>query len=325
MGADGFWGNCNMGTPRSAEALNTALITRDNQVSWVSDDDAYSFIEKLADTKGYAGGLEGTFNKYYEGDVNAFLKNTDKDNSGKHASCVLSMTLVGTPNEMLNALTHRQVTSGFVPRFITAFGDPRVVTKDTLFPRQRTGEAAHQTVDPHLQLLSDDVKAHQRTFKAWMRGSSRVPIVLTETAQKRLAKALLDARSFYVQHPQAELIESSMVRVDAIIWKAAALIAMSRGSKIIDVGDVLVAVEASEEWVPNMVRLIDGIAANDWVAQCDEVAAVIKVRPLSKASLYRRFKNKKSFELDQVTDSLLSQGRVLYDQSQAKWISKEEK
>jgi len=318
LNKDEFWGGVAVGKPSSGEALNGVLLGRDSLVSWVSDDDAYSFLEKLSDTKGYAGGLEGRFNDYYEGRVNAFQKSTDKDSSGKHADCNLSMTLIGTPKEMVDALTRRQVTSGFVPRCIIAYGDPRIVDRDSLTPKQRTGDAAHQELDPHIAALAAKMAYRMHRYS----GNRKTPIIATEAALLRLRDAREQSRLNLSDHPQADLIDSSLVRIDASMWKAAALIAMSRGSDIIVTDDVLVAVEAAEEWIPNMVKLVEDIASNDWVAQVSEVSKTISQKPLTRAALYRRFEKYKKFELDQITEALEAQGRARFDNH--KWVSLEE-
>ena len=318
LGKDLFWGECAVGKPSSGEALNNVLLGMDGEVSWVSDDDAYSFLEKLSDTKGYAGGLEGRFNDYYEGRVNAFQKTTDKDHSGKHADCNLSSTLIGTPKEMVDALTRRQISSGFIPRHIIAYGDPRIVDRDSLTPKQRTGDAAHRELDPHIVELAELMKRCEARFN----GQRKTPIIATDSALLRLRNAREQSRILLADHPQADLIDSSLVRIDASMWKAAALIAMSRGSETIVLDDVLVAVEAAEEWIPNMVKLIEDIASNDWVAQVAEVAKVISQKPLTKTGLYRRFEKYKKFELDQITEALEAQGRARFDNH--KWVSLEE-
>jgi len=71
-----------------------------------------------------------------------------------------------------------------------------------------------------------------------------------------------------------------------------------------------------------MVKLIEDIASNDWVAQCAEVSKIISQKPLTRAALYRRFEKYKKFELDQITEALEAQGRARFDNN--KWVSLEE-
>jgi len=146
------------------------------------------------------------------------------------------------------------------------------------------------------------------------------PVRQTKAAMERLSKARRDLFVPYAGHPLAQtMIEPSMLRMGISMWKCAALIALSRGSKTIEVDDVLVAVRAAEEWVPNLIKLMEGVASNDWTAQLDKVLLYIqKNGSVSKAETYRQFKDM-GFQLDNVTKSLVQQKLIKDNNGTGKW------
>ena len=127
-----------------------------------------------------------------------------------------------------------------------------------------------------------------------------------------------------------DIINPSLVRMGVTIRKCATLLAVSDGRKTTELIDVLKAIEASEEWVKNLMIVARKINASDFERACDEVESFVnsKEDKVKLEFVNRRFKAWRVRDLQEAIGALASQGRIkeVMD-SGAKWlvVNKKEK
>jgi len=308
-----------IGGDPSPEAMHKKMIERDGEVTFFNLDEGDQLFEKMSQKGGYSAGLQQKITDWYEGRVSGRLRVGDED-GGKSAKGYLVVWLMGVPHKIMGSLTRSQVEDGFIARFIPYFGNPRKITDKSLETAEQSDDEVALGYDPYVKAMATELQHHVTSLRLSRFDMQPHPVRQTKAAMERLSKARRDLFVPYAGHPLAQtMIEPSMLRMGISMWKCAALIALSRGSKTIEVDDVLVAVRAAEEWVPNLIKLMEGVASNDWTAQLDKVLLYIqKNGSVSKAETYRQFKDM-GFQLDNVTKSLVQQKLIKDNNGTGKW------
>jgi len=308
-----------IGGDPSPEAMHKKMIERDGETTFFNLDEGDQLFDRMSQKGGYSSGLQQKITDWYEGRISGRLRIGDED-GGKSAKGYLVVWLMGVPEKIMGSLTRGQVEDGFIARFIPYFGNPRNITAQSLETAEQDDDEISLGYDPYVKAMSSELQHHVTTLRLSRFDMQPHPIRQTPEARDRLSKARRDLFVPYAGHALAQsMIEPSMLRMGISMWKCAALIAMSRGSKLIEVDDVLVAVRAAEEWVPNLIKLMEGVASNDWTAQLDKVLQFVQKREsVSKAETYRQFKDM-GFQLDNVTKSLMQQKLIKENNKDGKW------
>lgn len=308
-GKDSF-DDMDIGGDPSPEAIHRKLIERSGDLSWFNTDEADQILARMRDTKGYSSGLESKLTDWYEGRVGKRLRNSDPD-SDKSATTYLNMWLMGTPVRVLGAFDRKQIESGFLARFITAFGNPRKITDSSLETREDTEEAVVLGYNPYVRELAEEMAEMRRKLARRRIAGRLIPVRQNSAAKARLSEARQAMHRAYRDHRMWDLLEPMMVRMGDNVWKAAALIALSNGRYDIVEADVLVALRSAETWLENLVKLVEGVSANDWSREVDKVHEFISKRAkVSEARLYSQFNDKKKHEMDAITESLKAQKKI---------------
>lgn len=296
----------NLGGNPSPEALHGELLKRDGGVQWFNTDEADQLLVKLNGVKAnYSDGLQGMLTDFYEGHVPPMLRRSDP-NSGKSGSCNLIQWLMGTPSSVLPLLRPKQVESGFLARYLTAFGDPPRMLPDSLRPRLATSEAALRSgFSPYVQALAEDYI----TLLGTRSTVNQEPMTSTDDVLDRIGQANVFMHDHFRKHRNYEaMLRPCLVRISDSILKATALIALSEGRHKMVMSDALIALHAAQEWLENLMLLIDGIQSNEWSLLVDKVyAAISKRKRIPTFEVSRQFADLSPKDLAMVIQSLTDQ------------------
>lgn len=307
-----------IGGDPSPEALHKKMIERDGEVTWFNLDEGDQLLARLTEKNGYSTGLQQKLTDWFEGRVGARLRMSDTE-SAKNAKAYLVLWLMGTPTAIMANLQPKQVESGFLARFVTYFGNPRRISEASLETDEQDDEEIALGYDPYVRQFAVE-QAFVKRVRFFTADGSTVPIRQSKAAKARLTKARIDMFKPYQGHRLADLLEPTLIRTGMNMWKVAGLVAMSRGSSTIEVEDVLVAVEQAEEWLPNLVRLMEGVVSSEWTQEVEKVFEWVKQHgSVSKAATYRKFNSKMDFEVDNLTRSLVNQKRIRDNGREGTW------
>jgi len=311
------WGSTDIGGDPSPEAIHQKMLDQDGEPTFFNLDEGDQLFERMSQKGGYSTGLQQKITDWYDGHVGGRLRIGD-ESTGKSAKAYLVVWLMGVPEKIMGSLTRGQVEDGFIARFIPFFGGDRKVTRESLMTEEQDDSEVSLGYDPFVRELAEELKMTVVGLRQSRRMGLSLPIRQSEEAKLRLSQARHDLIQLHKGHDLASMVEPSMLRVADSMWKAAALSAMSRGSVIIQLDDVLVAARAAEEWVANLITMMRGVAANDWTAQLDRVFLFVKEKgAVSKPVLYRKFADM-GFVLDNVTKSLENQSLMRLNKEK-KW------
>lgn len=301
-----WFAHLNIGGNPSPEALHAELLKRDSETAWFNTDEADQLLVKLGGNKGnYSDGLQGLLTDLYEGNVPPMLRRSDP-NSGQSGTCNLIQWLMGTPSAVLPLLRPRQVESGFVARYITAFGDPPHLEPESLRPRLSTSEFALRSgINPYIRALAEDYRVLFENRSPHVHNA----MTASDAVLDRIGRANVLLHEHHRRHRNYEtMLRPCLMRISDSILKATALIALSEGRYEMRMSDALIALHAAQEWLDNLLVLIEGIQSNEWSQLVDRVYEVIaKRKKIPTYEVSRVFSELSPKDLAQVIQSLQDQ------------------
>lgn len=300
----------NIGGNPSPEALHAALLKRDGGVAWFNTDEADQLLVKLTGQRNsYSDGLQGMLTDYYEGIIPPMLRrgNPEAEQGG---TCNLVQWLMGTPSGIIPLLRPQQVETGFLARYLTVFGDPPHIDDESLIPRSSRNEFAMRTgVNPYVRALAEDYKSLFQMRPT--RGYNAVN--LPDEVLNRIGQANIAMHAHFRGNRNYEqMIRPCLMRISESILKCTALIALSEGRYDAVLTDALIALNAVEEWLGNLLALIDGIQSSEWSQLVDKVWTVIaKRKRIPTYELARTFGELPPRDLTMVIQALKDQKRIV--------------
>ena len=318
----------NLGGNASPNALGEKLIERDGKVSLFNKDEAHGLFKQWA-TQDWTSGMMEDLALLYDGVVPPMLRVGKKEMS-KVAKTQFVMHLMGTPEEIARALNREMFKSGFLARFMWSIGEPRTLSKEAVIEEDSDGTEIKLGFEPMARQWAAEFSEIKRQLRSDA-SSSKISIGITKQAADRMTQVKWDLANL-VKKSDAnwDIINPSLVRMGVTVRKCATLLAISDGRKTTELIDVLKAIEASEEWVKNLMIVARKINASDFERACDEVESFVnsKEDKVKLEFVNRRFKAWRVRDLQEAIGALASQGRIkeVMD-SGAKWlvVNKKEK
>ena len=300
----------NLGGNASPNALGEKLIERDGKVSLFNKDEAHGLFKQWS-TQEWTSGIMEDLALLYDGTVPPMLRMGKKE-MGKTAHTQFVMHLMGTPEEMTRSLNREMFKSGFLARFMWAIGEPRTITKDAVVERDSDGTEIKLGFEPMARQWGAEFLEIKNKLRA-LAHSGKTSIPITDEAADRMTQVKWDLINIVKKSdPNYDIINPSLVRLGVTIRKCATLLAVSRGSIITELIDVLHAIGAAEEWTHNLLTVARQINASDFERACDDIEAFVREKgdKVKLEQVNRRFKSLRTRDLNEYVGALISQGRI---------------
>jgi len=197
------------------------------------------------------------------------------------------------------------------------------VTKDSMKETQATGEYAKKGIDPMAQQWAVEFKQTKKDRKAKSR-AMMTAMPMDEDALLRMGEVKWDMRKMFERHPNFDVLEPGIVRLGGIIRRAATLLAAEDGSDSVNLTHTLLAIEAAEEWLTNLVIMCENISESEWKRQVDEVVNFIleKGGEARLEQVNRKFASRRSRDLAEHIEAAIAQGLIRKDMrgKQGQWL-----
>lgn len=320
-----------IGGNASASALGRKLMDRDGTVSFFNKDEAHGTLKTWM-SQDWTVGMVEDLAELYDGRVPPQLRTGNWEQSGKSATTYFTMHLMGTPKAMLATLNRDMFLTGFLARFQWSIGEPREVTYDSMAEVDSDGEDIKLGFDPMARQYAAEFKKIKSLLRS-KAGQDHVAITIDREAAKRIQDAKWQLTQTFAKDRNFDILEPSLVRLGVTLRKAASLLAMADGRSVVQLNDVLLALEATEEWVENLATVVSQISASDFERACDEVLDFVKSKggSVPREKVIRRFRAIETRFLESYIGSLISQGylREVFGKDKVKYLElnkrKEEK
>jgi hypothetical protein len=299
-----------IGGNASASALGRKLMDRDGKVSFFNKDEAHGTLKTWM-SQDWTVGMVEDLAELYDGRVPPQLRTGNWEQSGKSATTYFTMHLMGTPKAMIATLNRDMFLTGFLARFQWSIGEPREVTYDSMAEVDSDGEDIKLGFDPMARQYAAEFKKVKSVLRG-KAGQDHVAIRINKEAARRIQDAKWQLTQTFSADKNFDILEPSLVRLGVTLRKAASLLAMSEGRAMVELNDVLLALEAMEEWVTNLATVVGQISASDFERACDEVLDFItsKGGSVPREKVIRRFRAIETRFLESYIGSLISQGRL---------------
>ena len=310
-----------IGTGASPQAIHETLLERDGKVSMFMADEAHGWFNTVNNQQ-WADGTYEALALYYDGQVPPIHKTTKRDLSGKSARTYFLCHLMGTMKgemSITNVLTRSMFFSGLMPRFTWYISDSRVVTPDSMEESNGDGEKIVNGFEPMARQWAAQFANTKKQLRAKHK-RRQIPMNMTQEALDRLTEMKWDAREMAKARNEWELLEPCMIRIGPNVRRAASLLALADERDEVTLDDLLVAIEAAEEWISNLFTMAELVSASAWARDVDEVENFIAAK--GGKALYevvmRRFRSRRSRDLLEQITSLMAQGRIKEENSGGK-------
>lgn len=277
----------NLGADASIPALHRTLLDRDGRVSFFNSDEAAGVFMQLKEQK-WSVGMVQKLTDWYGGRVEPMLRSGDKkEERGKTAHTVFSMTLFGVEDDLAQELTESMFKSGFLARFIWYRGEGSVDDPSRFVERRGSNMLSSKDEDKAAKAFAIDLALAARKF------NGRRAIGATQDALDRMGLNRRRMDAIVEAHPNRAVMEPSIRRLGDNIAKVAALLAMVEGRMLVTLPDAVAAIGLAEEWVANLITISGKITASTFQRDCDMMEAYIGSQggSVPESKLYHRFKN----------------------------------
>ena len=316
-----------LGSNASPVALHEKLIERDGKVSFFTADEAHGWF-KATNSQQWADGIYEAIAEYYNGDVPPILRASQgrREMSGKGATTFFNIHMMGTvlgEHSLPSVLNRSMFFSGFLARFVWYVGESKPVTEETLRETNGDGEYATYGHEQQARQWAAEFAHTKKTLKA-RTGRSVIALNATQEALDRITAFKKDLRDLAMKRAEWDILEPSTIRLSESLRKAASLIALDDGRAEVTLRDVVVALEAAEEWVENLFFVAEKISASAWAREVDEIEAFViaKGGSVSREVVMRKFSSRHLRDLLTQLDSLHAQGRVVEGEDKGKKLLK---
>ncbi len=303
--------NPNIGGNASPNALIEKLIERDGKPSLFITDEAHGLFKQMTGEGSWMSGLKELLTKLYEGEVSMILRSGKKDISGIKATTYFNTYFLGTVEEMEEVLDESFWSSGFGARFIWAIGADLQPKEDTYDARQVDGYTAG-SYDEMPRQWSTEFDDARKALKGSL-GALPGRILHEQDALHRQTMVQRALAKIPKGHKHEELLKPAMIRLGINIRKAAILVAMSEGSAKVTLHHELIAIEAGEEWLNNILRLVSTTTASIYARGVTKLETFIvsqKGMESRPEAIYAHFSSKSRKEVDIYLDQLKAEGRI---------------
>lgn len=311
----------NIGGNASESALSMHLIKRDQKVSWFNKDEAQSLL-KTWTGQDWATGMLDITAQLYDNEVPAMLRTGNNENNGKGAIAYFVMWLQGTW-EILDVMTKDHIKSGWIPRFQFAIGEERDPdNEEDEDEDQSDGSAIKSGFEPVARQWAAEWNEHKRKLVA-AAGAKTVPMLMDDASLVRMKAVRRDLKALALAHEDRESMLPAVTRMAVTIRKAATLLAASDGSRMVGLKHVLCALEAAEEWVANLLTVVERIADSEFKKKVDELVRYVESfgeGKVASAQVYRKFSSLRPRELEEIIAGGIAQGYLIDKTEGKRWI-----
>lgn len=255
-----------MATDGSLEGLLTGLSSRPGKPSIFLRDEFSGLLESMS-KKDYMAGMSELFTKLYDGKM-------QKRMLRKEVIEVREPRLIlyagGIKNKITGLLTHEQVSSGFMPRFIFITAESDLNKLKPIGPPTTTSLAERDGIIADLIELSRhynrQITLHIEKLKTDVQQKLYYDAELTEDAWVRYNILETTLLSIGLKHEQKDIMTPVGDRLAKSILKSAMLLAASRqrtDKVIVEVIDLLKAIKYGEQWRAHAQEIMENVGKGD--------------------------------------------------------------
>jgi hypothetical protein len=286
-----------LATDGSIEGMLTELGARNGQTSVFVRDEFTSFLAG-AKKKDYMAGMLTDMCGLYDG---SRVKRRLRKEILEVKNPIFLLFAGGVETKLLELLTHEDVTSGFIPRFIPVFGATDI---EDLQPigrsRPRSFEAKDALVE-ELRAIQDNMPIVPEARVAGVAvGNSVVHVDLSDEAWERLQESQNYLLRLADGHDAKDLLMPCTERLVVNVLKVSALIAASRQREVddnrqmqVELDDLMLSLYYARGWLDHLLRIVTRVGRDPFDQETHKALEYITAAGeggISKGHIMRQFR-----------------------------------
>lgn len=270
-----------LATDGSIEGIITELSTREGIPSMFLRDEFTSLVAS-AKKKDYMAGFTTDLCGLYDG---GRVKRRLRKETIQAKDPIFLLFGGGVETKMLELLTHEDITSGFIPRFLPIFGTTSVSELNLIGPRRKRSHAAKDDLIEELRAVIERYTTPRSVLRVAGQESLGSPpaidVDLSDAAWSRLQLAqryLLDVAD---GHDSRDLLLPCTERLIVNVLKVASLIAASRqrpvadGVMNIEYDDLMMSLYYARGWLDHLLRIVARVGRDPFDAKTHQVVEFV--------------------------------------------------
>lgn len=244
-----------IGSDATPEALTAVLHRQQGTPSLLHMDEADAKFRKWSEPRGPFSGMPQLVTQVYTGRTPKIQRTTQSDVSNMETPAHLNVHMMGIAHKIAEAIHPDDWITGYINRFVWAKGYRIDVSDEQKqepigLPDGGKGRGAWlaQWAGQFSAIRSTLVRKVGEEY-AWIDAE---PDVLKRDVRTKKAMEAFAANS-----PNKERLEPTFKRLEKTIWKCAALVAITKRRRRIQMDDYLIALEQAEEWLENILEMVE--------------------------------------------------------------------
>lgn len=302
-----------IGANHSETSLMEVLLERDGKVSFLNSDEADGLIASWR-SQGWTTGIQSAITKIYDGPVPMIGRSGKKELRKSGVTSRAIQHLMGTMAGMLDVLDPHMFKTGYLARQIWAIGEDIPETEESVKTKQATGDIKTEYEALPKYWANSFHRMRSRMLAELPEGEKQIKVILTDEAAARFDKAKWAMVQMFRDYGDPEIYRTAIRRMNDIIWKASALIALSEGSRFIATRHMVTALGYAEGWLEALIYVEQNIANSAFSKACDEIERYIAAREGKEVEASRVYALRKSEPIrivDEYIQSLMKQRRII--------------
>lgn len=303
--------DCVLATDGSIEGLMTSLSMRPGRASIFLRDEFSGLLDAMI-RKDYYAGMAETFTKLYDG---KFQKRILRKDIIEVRDPILIFFAGGIKSKVLSLVTHEQVSSGFIPRFVFIMAESDINRLKPLGPPTGESLAGRERILEYMQRIhghytgTNMVKVGGRVSTA----PKRIEAHMVPEAWARYNQIEEAMLAVGLKADKADLATPMMDRLSKSGLKMAMLLAASR--KLVDhvtieMEDLLRAFYYIEQWRENSISVLSHLGMTQTERDIELIFQAIRRQPNVLRSKLMRDYHLTKRDADQILDTLDQRGLI---------------
>lgn len=299
-----------IGSDVTQQGLNKLLADRPHQSSLLHADEVQDVFREVF-SQGYLTGLVGYWTQLYSGKSRGSVRSTGDKQVIKAVPVNFMMYLTGIVNHVADELTIKHFESGFLTRFLYVLVEPRPYDPQADLLKQSPATNTGY-VDPVRDALVKHIAVNRNFWNMRANRDNTMPIRFSDEALARMNKFIVDIKSLIMASPRFETLKGPIERLGISVAKTAALFAMDERRTVINLDDVLAAIDLAEDWYNDLNKIATMVSESSWQRELNQLERYVasKGGKSSYETAYKQFPDKRPNEFKEMTDALEGMGRI---------------
>lgn len=299
-----------LGSDSTTEGMLSDLAERPGRSGLFYRDEAQDMLSNARGGKNYLSDFTGTLTELYDGWVRGRRRSGGKLKTNR-VETAFNLYLMGVAQKVAEVLDPTDFESGFLARFVYVLGQPVPDTRESLRLNQFEPTDGHH-LDGAQERLFNELHKIRAYWENKTEPGNTVPIYVDGDAWDRLNEYIYQMKQIANESDKPLIMNPAGDRMSKSVLKLACLLAMADHRDHVNMADMLCAIQYSETWHVNLIRMSKMVDASEWATKMRKLTelVVLKRGKMRYGDAYMRFNDMKPRDFAELVQGVIDQGSV---------------